>query len=95
MGGVPHTDAVEVISLEPDKNPVPDCLANVASPFPITISDMAGGLTWPGRSKCSIFIYLGLVIDGLNTYLSQLIKDPDPVTYRLWPQEDPHEMERN
>ena len=48
-----QTDAVEVISLEPDKNPVPDCLANVTNPFPITISDMAGGLTWPGIALIS------------------------------------------
>ena len=46
-----QTGTVEVISLEPDTNPVPDCLANVINTFPITISDMGGGLTWPGISE--------------------------------------------
>ena len=71
-----QTDAAEVISLEPDKNPVPDCLANVASPFPITISDMAGGLTWPGRSKSS-----GLM-DELDTFVEHNFKHP--ITYFIF-----------
>ena len=77
-----QTDAAEVISLEPDKNPVPDCLANVASPFPITISDMAGGLTWPGRSRSFCHLDIALVLVGLDTYMAHNSKDH--ITYIIF-----------
>merc|ERR1712107_919012 len=48
VGGVPHTDRVEVVSLDPQTHPVPACVSDMLDPFPIAISDMAGGLIWPG-----------------------------------------------
>ena len=43
-----QTDEVQVISLEPELYPVPECLPDVVNPFPITISDMAGGAVHSG-----------------------------------------------
>ena len=44
-----QTDEVQVISLEPELYPVPECLPDVVNPFPITISDMAGGAVHSGN----------------------------------------------
>jgi hypothetical protein len=41
---------VEVVSLEPETNPVPDCLAELKS-FPTTVSWGAGGVLGSGKSK--------------------------------------------
>ncbi len=45
-GGDPHSDFVELISLDPDKVPVPGCLKDLSS-FPMTIKDGAGGALLP------------------------------------------------
>ena len=38
-----QSDEVQVVSLEPELLPVPECLSDLVNPFPISISDMAGG----------------------------------------------------
>ena len=38
-----QSDEVQVVSLQPELYPVPECLYDLVNPFPISISDMAGG----------------------------------------------------
>ena len=44
-----QTDEVQVISLEPELYPVPECIPDLVNPFPISISDMAGGALDSGK----------------------------------------------
>ena len=46
-----QTDEVQVVSLEPELYPVPECLPELVNPFPISISDMAGGALNSGTVK--------------------------------------------
>ena len=39
-----QSDEVQVVSLQPELYPVPECLCDLVNPFPISISDMAGGV---------------------------------------------------
>ena len=66
MGGFnysTHVDIVEVISLDPLQNPVPDCMKNL-QPFPFPFVDAAGD-TMDGkkeglnlfRERCIIHVY--------------------------------------
>ncbi len=45
-GGDPQTDLVELISLDPERVPVPECLKQL-SPFPTSIKGAAGGSILP------------------------------------------------
>ena len=44
-----QTDEVQVVSLEPELHPVPECLPDLVNSFPIAISDMAGGALNSGK----------------------------------------------
>ena len=51
-----QSDEVQVVSLQPELYPVPECLSDLVNPFPISISDMAGGALDSGNLNSSSFL---------------------------------------
>ena len=44
-------DDVELVSLDPISQPVPECLTEL-NPLPVTVCSAAGGLDYSGESHC-------------------------------------------
>ena len=44
-------DDVELVSLDPISQPVPECLTEL-NPLPVTVYEAAGGLDYSGESRC-------------------------------------------
>ena len=63
-----QTDEVQVVSLEPELHPVPGCLSDLVNPFPISISDMAGGALNSGILSKNLlnYNYISLYLPTYN-----------------------------
>ncbi len=71
MGGDPHVDDVELVSLDEENHPVPDCLKTLRQ-FPLKMEGSFGWAINGGKRKSS-----SMACDLLCTYSITLIgKDP-------------------